>query len=118
MLDDTGSSFLEIFDSDRIAMGIDAILLQIHPPVTLITASTPVQRNVIYLQARFLDGLNAPVGGWVDVLAVVVPGAPNRHRCSGMFVRKSLYAATAPDGQGLLYVAAKKNGIVAHLPVV
>jgi hypothetical protein len=33
-------------------------------------------------------------------------------------VRKSLYMATAPDGQGLLHVAAKKNGIVAHLPVV
>jgi hypothetical protein len=38
--------------------------------------------------------------------------------CSGMFVRKWLFTATAPDGQGLLHIAAKKNGIVSHLPVV
>jgi len=80
----------------------------------LVTASVPVQRSVIYLKAMLLDRTNAPVGDWVNVIA----GPPSRERCSGMFVRKSLYVATALDGQGLLHVAGKKNGIVAHLPVV
>lgn len=118
VLDDTGSSYIEIFDTDKIALGIGPGLLHMHPPVTLVTASVPVQQYVIYLKAMLLDRTNAPVGDWVDIMAVVVPGPPNRERCSGMFVRKSLYMATAPDGQGLLHVAAKKNGIVAHLPVV
>jgi hypothetical protein len=119
VLDNTGSSYIEIFDTNRIALGIDQGLLNIHPPVTLVTASVPVQRCVIYLKAMLLDRTNAaPVGDWVDIMAVVIPRPPSRERCSGMFVRKCLYMATAPDGQGLLYVAAKKSGIVAHLPVV
>ena len=84
----------------------------------LVIALVPVQRSVIYLRAMLLNRTNAPVGDWVNIMAVVVPGPPGRERCSGMFVRKSLYVATAPDGQGLLHVAGKKNGIVAHLPVV
>jgi len=42
----------------------------------------------------------------------------NQIRCSGMFLRKALFTATAPDGAGDLFVAMKKNGIVRQLPVV
>lgn len=99
-------------------MGIFPALLYIHPPVTLITASVPIRRSVIFLKVKIMDQTNAPIGDWVDVMAVVVPGPPTRGRCSGMFVRKSFFTATAPDAQGLLHVAAKKNGIITHLPVV
>jgi len=51
-------------------------------------------------------------------LSMILPNTilPSMHificayRTDGFFI--------APDGQGLLYVAAKKSGIVAHLPVV
>ena len=84
----------------------------------LATASVPVLRNVIRLQTKLLDGNFAPIGDWVYIIAVVVPDNPNRDRYSGMFVRKNYFTATAPDAQGLLHVAAKKNGIISHLPVV
>ena len=48
----------------------------------------------------------------------MVPGNPNRSRCSGKFVRQGVFTATAPNGQGLLHVAKKKNGIVTHLPII
>ena len=118
VLDDTGSSFLEIFDADRIALNIPHGFLQIHQPVTLVTASVPVQRSVVYLQAKLLDQTDSSIRGWAVVMAVVVLGPSNRYRCSGMFVRKSLFTATAPDVQRLLHVAEKKNGIITHLPVV
>jgi hypothetical protein len=119
VLDDTGSTFLEIFDDDTRYLGIFPELLQVNPPITLITASVPVLRNTIYLHARILDPhANTPIGSWADIRAVVVPGPINRERCSGMSLRKSLYTATAPHAQGLLHIAAKKNGIVIHLPVL
>jgi len=37
------------------SIGIDDALLQIHPRVTLTTASAPVQRSVIFLDANLLD---------------------------------------------------------------
>jgi hypothetical protein len=80
-------------------LGIFPALLQIHPPVTLVTASVPIQRSVIVLEVKILDRTNAPIGDFVDVEAVVVPGPPNRDRCSGMFIRKSFYTTTAPDAQ-------------------
>jgi hypothetical protein len=87
-------------------LGIDLALLQIHPPVTLVTASVPIQRNVIYLDARLLNQTYAPIVRWVGVWAVVVPGLLNRDRCSGMLVRKSFFTATAPNAQGF---AARSN---------
>ena len=39
-------------------------------------------------------------------------------RCSGMFLRKTLFTATAPDGEGVLFVAMKRNGVTSQLPVV
>jgi hypothetical protein len=99
-------------------LGIFPALFNIHPPVILITASVPVQRKVIFLEAKIRDRTNTPIGDWVTALAALVPGPPTRARCSGMFVRKMFFTATAPDGQGLLHVAAKKNGIITHLPVV
>jgi hypothetical protein len=84
----------------------------------LTTASVLVERSTIYLTARILGRTNAPISGWADILAVVVPGPANRHRCSGTLLRESLYTATAPDAQGLLHVAVKKNGIVTHLPII
>jgi hypothetical protein len=65
VLDDTGSTFLEIFDDDTRYLGIFPELLQVNPPITLITASVPVLRNTIYLHARILDPhANTPIGSW------------------------------------------------------
>jgi len=55
-------SYIEIFNTDRIALGIEQGLLNIHPPVTLVTALVLVQRCVIYLKAMLLDRTNALVG--------------------------------------------------------
>jgi len=93
-------------------------LLQVHPPVVLTTAAVPVYRNVIALTAKLLDRSYGGIGDWVNIMAAYVPGPPTRDRCSGMFVRKSLFTATAPNRQGLLHIAERKNGIVRHLPVV
>jgi hypothetical protein len=118
VLDDTGSAYLEIFEDDRLALDIFPALLYVFPPVELITASVPIYQNVISVQAKILDQTYQTIGESVDTLAVFVPEFQTRARCSGMLVRKSLFTATAPDGQGLLHVAEKKNGIVRHLPIV
>jgi hypothetical protein len=101
-----------------ILLGIYPALLQILPPALLATAAGPVARPLIFLEARLLDTVLAPISNWVIVEAAVVNNNPNRERCSGMFIRTILFTATAPDGQGLLHIAARKNGIVSHIPVV
>jgi hypothetical protein len=35
-----------------------------------------------------------------------------------MVARKSFYTGTAPDGNEILFMVEKKNGVVANLPVV
>ena len=67
VLDDTGSCFLEIFDADRIALNIPYVLLHVHPPVTLVTTSALVQRNVIFIQVKILDQTNSPISGLAGV---------------------------------------------------
>lgn len=99
-------------------MAIFPAILQVHPPVILATALAPVQRSVIVLDVQLLNREYNPIGDWFSAQAVVVPGVPNRDKCSGMFVRKSFFTATAPNAEALLYVAEKKNGIVTHLPVL
>ncbi|KAK6826329.1 hypothetical protein RU639_005674 [Aspergillus parasiticus] len=54
---------------------------------------------------------------WFVQIAIVTPDAPGLVRLSGEAMRSHLFFATAP-GNGILYVAKKKNGIVSRLPVV
>jgi hypothetical protein len=75
--------------------------------------------EVITLKINFKDNTSTYMGGWNQMPCVVTPGAVwDRLRCSGMHLRQELFTATAPNGEGMLYVAVKKNGVVASLPVV
>jgi len=118
VLDDTGSAFLEVYNQDCFMLGVLPGVIQQNRWVWLDTVGGLVGRHLLFLEAQLLDRQQNPIRGRVPVTAVVDPGDPDRLRCSGMFVRKSLFTATAPDMSGLLHVAERKNGIVTHLPVV
>ncbi len=53
---------------------------------------------------------------WITELGVIISQGQVR-RLSGPSIRDHFYFATAPGNQHL-YVAEKKNGIMAQLPVV
>jgi hypothetical protein len=71
---------------------------------------------------RWLDAHHNPIEPQtIFELAVVSPGYSTDAgavRLSGMSLRRRLFTATAPDGNGELHIAKKKNGIVERLPVV
>jgi hypothetical protein len=117
VLDDTGSTYLEIFETDRAALQILPALSSGTPAGCINNCCSTCLSKVIALTAKLLDRSYGGIGDWVDIMAAYAPGPPTRDRCSGMFVRKSLFTATAPNRQGLLHVS-EKNGIARHLPVV
>jgi len=72
-------------------------------------------RIEIEMQIVKLDG--TPLTPWFREAALITPQTPSTSLLSGNAMRNHLYFATAP-GNATLYVAAKKNGIVAQLPTV
>ena len=83
------------FGTERIALGIEQGLLNIHPPVTLATPPAAAQRCVIYLEPMLLDRTNTPVGDWVDITAVVI--AAMSRDVEEKFVRGSRHATSGRD---------------------
>lgn len=84
---------------------------------TVNTAAGPIIRDQILIEAQILNPQREAMTPWFEEVAIITPDGPGLNRLSGNAMRNHLYFATAP-GNGLLYVAKKKNGIVSQLPVV
>ena len=82
----------------------------------ILTANGVVTRKTLRVKMCIVDADNRPLTPWFRELAVVAEN-DNAVRLSGSAMRDHLYFAMAP-GNAMLYVAAKKNGIVTLLPAM
>ena len=117
--DDTGSTFLELFRADDCQhLGLIPAYHDWRNKVKLETANGTITRKSFPLEVQLLvDG--APFGSVNKVTAAITPGrGGNQARCSGMFLRQTLFTATSPNGQGILYTSDKKTGVTKPLPAV
>ena len=110
ILDDTGSSCLELFrDDDYQQLGLTPAYHTWMNNVMLDTANGTVPRRSLQLEVQLLVN-GAPFGPVDQVRATITPGVgANQLRCSGMFLRQALFTATNPNGQGILYISDKKT---------
>lgn len=81
------------------------------------TANGKVFRDITLVEINFRDSNGACMGKWESLYCLLNPD-PDQTRLSCMYIRNNLYTATAPDGSGRLYVAAKKGGVLGLLPKV
>ena len=87
-------------------------------PLNIDTAGGQVLRMGIRIEMQVIKADGTAVTEWFKERAVITPPtAAMQYRLSGSAIRDHLYFATAP-GNVMLYVAAKKNGIITQLPVV
>jgi len=121
-MNDTGSDLLGLFPSDLQQISISEQNYASY--MTLIDVQTvggSVQRTRVYIDMQILKEDGTIISEWMMESAIIIP-PPVQHgdlqvRLSGNVMRDHLYFATAP-GNATLFVACKKNGIVAQLPVV
>lgn len=122
VLDDTGSSHLELFSEDCLALGFHP--LHVPPAISngmvkMMTANGPVQLECIDVEVQFVALDGTAIGDVTHVTAVVldVP-VGTRARCSGQGLRGTLCTATAPldRGHGALIVGTNKSRVVTCLP--
>ncbi len=116
ILNDTGSTIQTVFRNDLIAMG--AHLVQYHGYghiVQIGTANGNVNGRSIWVETRIMNGTGA--SDWFFELGVIMPQGQISTRLTGSQIRNHFYFATAPGNQHL-YIAEKKNGIVAQLPAI
>lgn len=71
----------------------------------------------IVVEVQIVNLQGETITPWFVEVAIIVPDEQGLVRLSGQGMRNHLYFATAP-GNGMLYVAKKKNGVVSQLPVV
>jgi len=69
------------------------------------------------VEMQLLDVHGNPVSDWFVEHAVQAPLFADTERLSGQGMRNFLYFGTAP-GNGRLYMAEKKHGLVRQLPTV
>ncbi|KAF8454824.1 hypothetical protein BDZ91DRAFT_841573 [Kalaharituber pfeilii] len=119
-LDNTGSSFLELFQGDDLpSLDIDQTYNFWGPTTCLTTANGIVLRYMLLVEINLMDNQGNLMSDWKSIWATVTPGFSfGNHRCSGMYVRQTFYTGTAPDGQGILYVAVKRAGVCSHMPAL
>ncbi len=119
ILDDTGSTYLELFrDDDCRKLGLTPGYHAWMNNVTLDTANGTVIRRSFGLEVQLVVN-GASFGTVAQVRATITRGVGGRQlRCSGMFLRHSLFTATSPNGQGILYISNKKTGVTKPLPAV
>lgn len=121
-LDDTGADNMLLFKED-----VDTMTwLAIHPGESYIrrggtlTAGGWEWGEYHKLEVAILqDG--QPVTDWVTIKAFVKPGSQesnNMPRLSGMWMRRMVYIATAPDNTGRLFLSTTKAGLERMLPDV
>jgi hypothetical protein len=119
LLNDTGSNTMSLFDSDLTPMGIQRVNAGPNPygawstPVPILTANGIVQRESLTIEIQLRRADTTAASRWIREVAIIVPQQVNR--LSGGRIRNHFYFATAPGNQHL-YVAEKKNGIIAQLP--
>ncbi|KAF8466744.1 hypothetical protein BDZ91DRAFT_164217 [Kalaharituber pfeilii] len=119
-LDNTGSTFLELFALDDLpSLGIDPLYNAWGHWAPLATSNGIVWRRLVIVEVNIPDDQGALLTNWKAMWATVTPGpAMGNSRCSGMFLRQSLYTGTAPDGRGILYIAATRGGVCSRMPVL
>jgi len=119
---DTGSNVLGLFPSDLQWLGINEQNYAMFMGQSVIqTAAGPVSRTQLFIDMQVLKEDGTMVSECFTEDAIIVP-SPNQPgdlqvRLSGGGMRNHLYFATAPDN-ATLFVACKKDGLVAQLPVV
>lgn len=101
LLDDSGSSLLELFITDCLRLGFDPrtnIPPQIRGlDVPLATCNGPIQARVVHVSAQLVDEKNNLFGDVIPLTAAI-SDAPvaTRSRCSGQAIRSSFFTASAP----------------------
>jgi len=120
ILDDTGSSYMELYQIDDLdLLGVDGAYGYWGAGAQLAAANGVVWRDTLLMEMNIMDNDGVFMTTWRRMWCCVTPGISfGNPRCSGMFVRKSLYTGTVPDGLGVLYIAAKKAGLCSQMPAV
>jgi len=117
ILNDTGSNAQTIFRADLHNLLYNPQTYQGYRGVVRVTtAGGVVLREQIEIEMQVLKADGTGVSPWFREIGLVAPQAL-QFRLSGNAMRNHLYFATSP-GNGILFVARKKNGIMAQLPVV
>lgn len=116
-INDTGSSFLSLDPYDLLALGHIPYYAGNLGLTDLLTANGTVQRPIVMVEMQLLDVDGNPVSDWFVEHAVRAPLFAGTERLSGQGMRNFLYFGTAP-GNGSLYIAEKKHGLVRQLPTV
>lgn len=117
MLDDTGATYLSLnYPNDLIALGLAPNTPLPLYEILVETDNGRALRNVTLVMVNFKDANENLMGQWTEVECILNPDYQTR--LSGMYLRKNLYTATAPDSRGRIYISIKKNGVVAPLPAV
>lgn len=121
-LDDTGAYIMLLFQEDVSTM----TELASNPYDSYIRRGTAVTAagwgwgEYHMLEVAILqDG--QPVTGWITIKAFVKPGSQQSNynpRLSGMWMRRMIYTATAPDNTGRLFLSTTKAGLDRMLPDV
>lgn len=106
-LGDAGSGNMALFQADDlVALGVDGQYVGWGPLQHFNTANGIVIRRMVIMREILKSVSGVLMENWL------VPGTSvGNIRLSGMVVRKSYFTATAPDGNGVLFVAVKKRGL-------
>lgn len=119
VLDNTGSSYMTLYDNDLLQLDVDLTYGHWGGAVTLSTANGNVIRTVVRMEITIKDQQGVAMVPWTRVWCVAYPGPSfGNTRCSGMFLRENLYTGTVPDGHGILWVGVKKGGVCGVMPVI
>ncbi|QKX56126.1 uncharacterized protein TRUGW13939_03226 [Talaromyces rugulosus] len=116
ILDDTGSSYLELLTDDCFDLGLTETYSGWKPDVSLkISSHEKIKRHSIMVEAQLLlDG--EPFGPVLCVRATISPvDGGELERCSGMAFRRNLFTATSPYGGGDLHLSDFKKGVTRSL---
>ena len=97
-------------------LSLDLALVYLAGMVTLATTNGNINRYVVDLEITIKDQRGVAMLLWRRVWCVSCPGLSlDNTRCSAMFVRQT-YSGTVPDGQGILYVGVKNDGVCGAMP--
>lgn len=120
VLDDTGSSCVELFDDDCVVLGFDSP----NPPISIFyewtmlsTANGDVLRTLIQVMLQSVAPDGTTIGEPVPVIACLVPELQGntRPKCSGSALPRTLFTATAPGDIGNETLIVDTNQMLSTL---
>ncbi|PGH27108.1 hypothetical protein AJ80_01295 [Polytolypa hystricis UAMH7299] len=117
-LDDTGAAYLSVRDTDLGRLGYCNNYAYKKGWRRMRTANGVVNKQKLGIEVRLLMLSGNYIQGFQETDAVAHRGPTYGSYLSGLFVRKSLFTGTCPDGNGNLVVSVKKHGITANIDVV